>query len=395
MPRRRCWARSSGAAMVYLLFSPVIDHYNALHHLSRSLDGGAAGVFFTHPGSGASRRSTPFVDEIVLTGILVLGIFAITEEFNTLAPAANSGALIIGLAGRRPSAPPPDTWRPGPSTRRVISDRGCSVSSPDGARRPSPRPRITGGCRSPARCSAVSPAAALYQPARSGRSYPRAGRRESGQCAEEPRHDPSPRTFSPSIKARPRRAASCSSDQAQPLPSAQREFQQHYPAAGWVEHDAEDIWRDTLATCARSLADRGSVPATSPPSASPTSARPWWYGIARTGVPIHRAIVWQDRRTAEVCAKLEGDGAETWCRQKTGLLLDPYFSGTKLRLDARQRAGRAGRAERGELAFGTIDSFLLWRLTGGRTSRHRCDQRRRARCCSTFTVSNGTRSCCG
>jgi len=84
-----------GAALVYLMFSPVIDHYNELHHLSR-LDGGAAGVFFTHPGPFISPLHA-FFDEIVLTGILVLGVFAITEEFNTLAPAANAGALLIGL----------------------------------------------------------------------------------------------------------------------------------------------------------------------------------------------------------------------------------------------------------------------------------------------------------
>jgi glycerol uptake facilitator protein len=85
-----------GAATVYLLFSPVIDNFNSLHHLSRSLDGGAAGVFFTHPSTGITPLHA-FVDEIVLTGILVLGVFAITEEFNTMAPTANSGALIIGL----------------------------------------------------------------------------------------------------------------------------------------------------------------------------------------------------------------------------------------------------------------------------------------------------------
>ena len=85
-----------GAAVVYLLFSPVIDSYNTLHHLSRDLDGGAAGVFFTHPGA-AITAGHAFVDEIVLTAILILGVFAVTEEFNTLAPAPNSGALIIGL----------------------------------------------------------------------------------------------------------------------------------------------------------------------------------------------------------------------------------------------------------------------------------------------------------
>lgn len=85
-----------GAAIVYLLFSPVIDHYNDLHHLSRGGDGGAAGVFFTHPGLGITPMHA-FVDEIVLTGILILGIFALTEEFNTFAPGANTGALMIGL----------------------------------------------------------------------------------------------------------------------------------------------------------------------------------------------------------------------------------------------------------------------------------------------------------
>ena len=87
-----------GAAMVYLLFSPVIDHYNELHHLSRGVDGGAAGVFFTHPGLAITPLHA-FVDEIVLTGILVLGVFAITEEFNTLAPAANAGALCDRSSG--------------------------------------------------------------------------------------------------------------------------------------------------------------------------------------------------------------------------------------------------------------------------------------------------------
>lgn len=85
-----------GAAIVYLLFSPVIDHYNALHHLTRAGDGGAAGVFFTHPGLAITPLHA-FFDEIVLTALLLLGIFAVTEEFNTVAPQANSGALIIGL----------------------------------------------------------------------------------------------------------------------------------------------------------------------------------------------------------------------------------------------------------------------------------------------------------
>ena len=157
------------------------------------------------------------------------------------------------------------------------------------------------------------------------------------------------------------------SDEAKNISVAQREFQQHYPAAGWVEHDAEDIWRDTLATAREALA-RSGVGARGVAAIGITNQRETAVVWDRaTGVPIHRAIVWQDRRTADVCANLKRDGAETLVRQKTGLLLDPYFSGTKVAWLLDNVPGARGRAERGELAFGTIDSFLLWRLTGGRT----------------------------
>ena len=157
------------------------------------------------------------------------------------------------------------------------------------------------------------------------------------------------------------------SDQAKNIAVAQREFQQHYPAAGWVEHDAEDIWRDTLATAREALA-RSGLGARGVAAIGITNQRETAVVWDRsTGVPIHRAIVWQDRRTAEVCANLKRDGAENLVRQKTGLLLDPYFSGTKVAWLLDNVPGARGRAERGELAFGTIDSFLLWRLTGGRT----------------------------
>jgi glycerol kinase len=157
------------------------------------------------------------------------------------------------------------------------------------------------------------------------------------------------------------------SDEAKNVSVAQREFQQHYPAAGWVEHDAEDIWRDTLATAREALA-RSGLGARGVAAIGITNQRETAVVWDRsTGVPIHRAIVWQDRRTADACAKLKRDGAEDLVRQKSGLLLDPYFSGTKVAWLLDNVPGARGRAERGELAFGTIDSFLLWRLTGGRT----------------------------
>jgi len=147
---------------------------------------------------------------------------------------------------------------------------------------------------------------------------------------------------------------------------ARREFEQHYPASGWVEHDAEDIWRDTLATV-REVIERSGVGVAGIAALGITNQRETAVIWERaTGKPIHRAIVWQDRRTADECATLRAAGAEPLVRSKTGLLLDPYFSGTKVAWLLDHVAGARARAERGELAFGTIDSFLLWRLTGGR-----------------------------
>ena len=150
---------------------------------------------------------------------------------------------------------------------------------------------------------------------------------------------------------------------ARPVAIAQRELPQHYPALGWVEHDAEDIWRDTLAVAREAL---GGIDSNRVAGIGITNQRETAVVWDRsTGEPIHRAIVWQDRRTADLCARLKADGAEAELQAKSGLLLDPYFSATKVAwildtiVDARERA------ERGELAFGTIDSFLLWRLTGG------------------------------
>ena len=148
-----------------------------------------------------------------------------------------------------------------------------------------------------------------------------------------------------------------------PRHSIRREFAQHYPQAGWVEHDPEDIWRDTLATLTETAAaDGGRVAAIGITNQRETLVV--W--DRATGEPVHKAIVWQDRRGAALCAQLKADGCEPLVRARTGLLLDPYFTATKLKWILDEIPGVRARAERGELAAGTIDSFLLWRLTGGK-----------------------------
>src|SRR5918994_6809600 len=143
------------------------------------------------------------------------------------------------------------------------------------------------------------------------------------------------------------------------------ELPQHYPQPGWVEHDPEDIWRITIAVVREVIAE-SAVPLDRIAAIGLTNQRETVVVWDRsTGEPIHRAIVWQDRRTADLCASLKAEGTEEEVRAKTGLLLDPYFSATKLAWILDNVAGARGSAERGELAFGTIDSFLLWRLTGG------------------------------
>jgi len=152
---------------------------------------------------------------------------------------------------------------------------------------------------------------------------------------------------------------------------AQQEFPQHYPADGWVEHDASGIWRDCLALAGTALERSGLV-------AEDIAA----IGIANqretvvlweraTGQPVARAIVWQDRRTAATCAQIKAAGHEALVQARTGLVLDPYFSATKLAWLLDNVPGARGRAEAGELAFGTIDCFLLWHLTEGRS--HKTD----------------------
>lgn len=146
------------------------------------------------------------------------------------------------------------------------------------------------------------------------------------------------------------------------MASAQREFSQHYPRPGWVEHDAEEIWRTQLATARAAVrAAKGAPVAIGLTNQRETTVL--W--DRRTGRPIAPAIVWQDRRTAPLCEELRRRGAEPLFRRKTGLLLDPYFSGTKIRWLLDHLPGARRRAERGELAFGTIDSWLVWNLTRG------------------------------
>jgi glycerol kinase len=146
---------------------------------------------------------------------------------------------------------------------------------------------------------------------------------------------------------------------------AQREFAQHYPRPGWVEHDADEIWVTQASTIAEVLA-RAGVAATEIAAVGITNQRETVVLWDRaTGHPVAPAIVWQDRRTAERCDALRAAGHEPQVAARTGLLLDPYFSGTKLAWLLDHVPGARERAERGELCFGTVDSWLAWKLSGG------------------------------
>lgn len=148
--------------------------------------------------------------------------------------------------------------------------------------------------------------------------------------------------------------------------SAQEEFAQHFPRSGWVEHEPEDLWSTVAATCREAVAKAG-IGAEAIAAIGITNQRETtlvWN--RRTGMPLHRAIVWQDRRTAGICARLREEGHEAAVTARTGLLLDPYFSGTKLKWLLDTIEGARVQAEAGELLFGTVDCYLMWRLTGGR-----------------------------
>ncbi len=150
-----------------------------------------------------------------------------------------------------------------------------------------------------------------------------------------------------------------------PVATAQIELQQHYPRPGWVEHDAEDIWAATLNVCRNVIEQVGGVGNIA--AIGITNQRETTVVWDReTGAPVHNAIVWQDRRTADVCAALRAAGHEKKVQAATGLLLDPYFSGTKIAWILDSDPALRARAKKGELAFGTIETFLVWRLTNGR-----------------------------
>lgn len=151
-----------------------------------------------------------------------------------------------------------------------------------------------------------------------------------------------------------------------PIASAQKEFPQHFPKAGWVEHDVEEIWSGVLDVTRQALrkAQLNTNDLTAIGITNQRETTVIWERA--TGRAIHNAIVWQDRRTADDCQKLKSKGHEAFVSERTGLLLDPYFSATKIKYILDAIPGARIRAERGELAFGTIDSFLIWRLTGGK-----------------------------
>ena len=148
--------------------------------------------------------------------------------------------------------------------------------------------------------------------------------------------------------------------------SGQREFEQHFPASGWVEHEPEDIWSTVVETCREAIGAAGLAASDIAAIGITNQRETTLVWNKATGKPIHRAIVWQDRRTAEMCQKLKTAGHEAMVTEKTGLLLDPYFSGTKLAWMLETVDGARAAAEAGELLFGTVDTYLIWRLTGGR-----------------------------
>ncbi|MBO6551312.1 MAG: glycerol kinase GlpK [Roseitalea sp.] len=157
----------------------------------------------------------------------------------------------------------------------------------------------------------------------------------------------------------------------------QQEFAQHFPKSGWVEHNLEDIWRTVVETCKGAIADAG-IAASDIAAIGITNQRETVALWDRaTGEPAGKAIVWQDRRTSAICDALKADGHEALFTERTGLLLDPYFSGTKVKWMLDEVDGLRARSKAGEIAFGTIDTFVIWRLTGG--ARHVTDATNAAR----------------
>jgi glycerol kinase len=150
------------------------------------------------------------------------------------------------------------------------------------------------------------------------------------------------------------------------LGSAQKEFTQYFPKPGWVEHDPEEIWKSVVATCRVAIRKAGVKPIDIAAIGITNQRETVVIWDRKSGKPIHRTVVWQDRRTADICAALRAAGNETQISAKTGLLLDPYFSATKIAWLLNHVKGARQKAERGDLCFGTIDTFLIWQLTGGK-----------------------------
>ena len=155
--------------------------------------------------------------------------------------------------------------------------------------------------------------------------------------------------------------------QLSPIATAQEEFEQYFPQSGWVEHNPEDLWSTTIAMCKEAI-ERANIAPQDLDSIGITNQRETTIVWDRhTGKAVYRAIVWQDRRTAEFCQNLKQSGHETMVTAKTGLLLDPYFSATKLSWILDNVEGTRTKAQAGDLLFGTVDSYLIWRLTGGQS----------------------------
>lgn len=166
-------------------------------------------------------------------------------------------------------------------------------------------------------------------------------------------------------------------DRMQVTAIAQEEFTQHFPQSGWVEHDVDDIWNTTVSTCRAAIAKAGIDPAEIAGIGITNQRETTIVWDKATSKAVHRAIVWQDRRTSATCAALKEQGFEEVVTDRTGLLLDPYFSGTKVQWILDNVEGARAKAEAGDLLFGTVDSYLIWRLTGG--ERHVTDATNAAR----------------
>jgi glycerol kinase len=168
--------------------------------------------------------------------------------------------------------------------------------------------------------------------------------------------------------------------------SVQQEFPQHFPASGWVEHDPTDLWETTLATSRAVIVKAGLLPSEITAIGITNQRQTTVVWDRTTGIPIYNAIVWQDRRTADTCIQLREAGHEPMITARTGLLLDPYFSATKVKWLLDTIPDARTRAMNGELAFGTIDSFLMWKLTQGRT--HATDATNAA-CTMLYNIKDG------